>query len=187
MRSKRGLRWGALGFVSGTVSTLSIFIPHWLQFEGAVEAGIGVGQYRLLMAPVSVLPGLIFGVIIGAALRRARLASGGRIPAYAVAATLSHFLAVQLTVNFLVERIESSVAFGVAAGAFGAAPLAAASAAIMPVFRRGPTTTAMVLTGAALGATLYFPLVFGDFLSWLLLFATWQAGYAAAMATVRQG
>ncbi|MDH5559145.1 MAG: hypothetical protein OEZ03_17495, partial [Alphaproteobacteria bacterium] len=138
----------------------------------------------LFFSPLSIAPGLIFGVILGYALRRRGMAPGGRYTAYILAAALSYFVTVQITVNIiLVELLDNAVLIGVAAGAIGAALLAGATAALIPNFRHGLPALAMILAGAILGALLFFAISSEHFIGWLLLFAPWQAGYAAAMAT----
>ncbi len=106
-----------------------------------------------------------------------------RYPLFAVASTLSYFVAVQLALNFLTDALEDIISVGIAAGLCGGGLLAVASAALMPGFRRWRVCALMVVAGGVLGATLYFAITFDHFFTWLALFAPWQAGYAAAMAT----
>lgn len=175
--------WGLLGALSGAIATVAIFVPLWLGINKSLELSLNVGGFDILLSPMSLVPGLVFGLIVGHALRREGLALGGRYVIYIAAAGLSYFLAVQLTLIVLVDLLENIVLVGVAAGAFGATLLAAATAALIPDFRRRKPLIAMILSGAALGATLYLAIAGNHFLGWLLMFAPWQAGYAAAMAT----
>jgi hypothetical protein len=138
---------------------------------------------EMSLSPLSIAPGLVFGLVVGQALSREGLASGGRFAAYIVAAGLSYFLTVQLTLGILVDLLDNIILVGVAAGAFGGALLAAATAALIPDFQRRKPMIAMILAGAILGATLFFAITSEHFFGWFLLFAPWQAGYAAAMAT----
>lgn len=184
MRGRVILRWAALGALSGTLATLAIFIPDWLDIHSALAKPPYVAGIKLAVSPLSVAPGLVFGLVIGYALRRKRLLAGGRYAAYILAAGLSYFVTVQLVINILMDLLDNAVAAGVVAGAIGAALLAGATAALIPDFRRRRPMIAMTLSGAVLGAALFFFFAMPGFFGWLLLFAPWQAGYAAAMATV---
>ena len=180
-KARRAARWALLGAASGLAATLSIFVPQWLGIYG--EAKIDLGPVGLVFSPLSLGPGLVFGLIAGYALRRAGVAGGWRYPAYVAASAISYFAAVQLTFNVLVDAIDSEIATGVIAGLFGAALLTGLSAALMPCFRRRLAFGATIAAGGAFGALLYFPFGSENFFGWLLLFAPWQAGYAAALAT----
>jgi len=177
------VQWALLGALSGGIATVAIFIPQWLGINNSLESSFNVGGFDISLSPMSLVPGLVFGLIVGNALRREGLAPGGRYAIYIAAAGLSYFLAVQLTFNVLIDLLDNIILIGVAAGTFGAALLAAATAALIPDFRRRKPLIAMVLAGAILGAALYFAVAGNHFFGWLLLFAPWQAGYAAAMAT----
>lgn len=178
-------QWAALGALSGTLATLAIFIPRWLGIYDDIEFEFSVAGLDFSFTPLTVAPGLVFGLVAGLALRRRGLAPGGRYPAYIVAAGLSYFLTVQIAMTVLVDLLDNILAVGMAAGAIGAVLLGAATAAMMPQCRNSTTLTSMVLAGAILGLSLWWPITAGgeNFLGWLLLFASWQAGHAAAMAT----
>jgi hypothetical protein len=120
---------------------------------------------------------------MGVSLRRNRQLTGAGFAAYVAAAALSYFLTVQLTVNVIVDVLEAVVAVGIVAGLFGGALLAAATAALIADFRDARPTAAMLTAGTVAGAALHFAIAWDHFLGWLLLFAPWQAAYAAAMAT----
>jgi hypothetical protein len=179
--TSRVARWALLGAVSGLAATLSIFVPQWIGIYGEVK--FDLGPVGLFFSPLSLGPGLVFGLIVGYALRRAGLAGGWRYPSYIAGATISYFAAVQLSVNFLIDAIDNVVAVGIIAGLFGAALLTAMSAALIPAFRRRPPIIATIAAGGILGALLYIPIEQDHFFYWLALYAPWQAGYAAAMAT----
>ncbi len=177
-------RWGLLGAVSGLVATLSFHLPRWLGFYDDLEFEVRVlDSFALQISPLSIGPGLVFGLIVGFALRRARQAEGWRYPLFAIASTLSYFLAVQLALTVLVDVLDNVILVGIAAGLCGGGLLAAASAASMPAFRRWRVCALMVASGGVLGALLFFAITFDHFFTWLALYAPWQAGYAAAMAT----
>ncbi len=179
--TRRVVRWAGLGAVSGLAATLSIFVPQWIGFYG--EAEIDLGPVGLFVSPLSLGPGLVFGLIVGYALRRAGLAGGRLYPAFIAASTFAYFAAVQISLNVLVDVIDNIAAVGIIAGLFGAALLTAISAALMPAFRRRRPVIATIAAGGILGALLYIPIEQDHFLYWLALYAPWQAGYTAAMAT----
>lgn len=185
---RRIARCGLLGAIAGVGATLSIFVPDWigvsddLEFHTRPFAPI-FGALELLVSPLSVGPGLVFGLIVGFALRRRGLARGWRYATFAAASTMSYFAAVQLSLEFLVDALDNIFLIGIVAGLFGGGLLAAASAALMPAFRRWRVCGLMTATGGVLGVLLYFPIAYESLPGWLILYAPWQAGYAAAMAT----
>lgn len=134
----------------------------------------------LQISPTTLLPGFVFGLIVGFALHRRGTAGLGRAAAYTVAATLSYFAAVTLAVA-IQRDIGSMIVTGMIAGLLGAACLTAVGAWLFPFQRRTTPIVLMVAAGCVLGALLVF---FGD--SWwgpFLLYVPWQAAYAAAFAT----
>lgn len=176
-------QWAALGALSGTLATLAIFIPLWLGFNDALEANLTAFGYGFLISPLSVAPGLVFGLILGHALRHRGLAPDGLYAVYILAAGLSYFITVQLTINIIMALLDNVVLVGIVAGAVGAALLAGATAALIPEFRHLRPAIAMILAGTVLGAALFFSIESEQFFGWFVLFVPWQAGYAAAMAT----
>lgn len=180
-------RWAALGALSGTLATLAIFIPGWMGFQDWAETNFDLGGVKFLVAPLSLVPGIFFGLVIGFALRLEGLAPGIRYPAYVLASGMSYFATVQLTLLLLIDLLENIVAAGIAAGAIGASLLAILTAVILPACRNLQTIGAMIFSGTVLGAALYFASAFDNFPGWLLLFAPWQAGYAAAMGILDPG
>ena len=177
------VRWALLGALSGTLATLAIFVPRWLNFYDALEGEIRIAGFGLFFSPLSVAPGLVFGLVLGYALKRRDLALDGLYAVYVLASGLSYFVTVQLTINIIMALLDSPVLIGIAAGAVGAALLTGATAVMIPEYRRRRPAITMILVGAALGAALFFAVESERFLNWFLLFAPWQAGYAAAMAT----
>lgn len=182
-RWRKIAQWATLGALSGTLATLAFFIPRWLNFYDALEGELSIASFEISFSPLSLAPGLVFGLILGYVLRREGLVSGGRYAAYIVTAGLSYFVAVQMALNILIAILDNIILVGIAAGAIGATLLAAATAALIPDYRHSRPMIAMILSGTALGATLFFAISSEHFFGWLLLFAPWQAGYAAAMAT----
>ena len=139
------------------------------------------------ISPLSVGPGLIFGLAVWAALQRrgdVRPATGAL---YVLASTLSYFFTVMLSLEVLIDVFDNTVLIGVIAGLVGSACLSGCAALLLPFARRPGPLLAMIAAGGVLGALLAVPLGdFGDdsrFWAWLIFFAGWQAGYAAAFAT----
>lgn len=177
-------RWTALGALSGTLATLTIFIPQWLGFYDALEVSLGAGGFQISISPLAVGPGLVFGLIIGLALKGEGLAAEWRYPAWIAASAISYFVTVQVSLNILIHLLDNIVTVGIVAGAFGASLLGALTAAMIPDFRQARPVALMILSGTVLGAALFFAISSEHFVGWLLLYVPWQAGYAAAMATV---
>ncbi len=98
---------------------------------------------------------------------------------FVAASTASHYAAVRLAIEVLHPLLdENMVLVGMVAGLAGSACLTAAAALL---FRFGRGTVAWLLlprAGTALGALLG---VWGDFWGALVLYAGWQAGYAACL------
>jgi hypothetical protein len=140
-----------------------------------------------VVSPLTVGPGLLFGLAVWVMLQR----RGDLCPAtgalYMLASTLSYFVTVMLSLRVFVDWFDDIVVVGVVAGLFGSAALSGCAALLLPFARRPGPLLAMVAAGGVLGALLAVPLSdFGDnesFWAWLIFFAGWQAGYAAAFAT----
>lgn len=165
--------FAALGALSGLVATGAIEL-----LDGQPSFWIGE---RLLLAPLSLAPGLVFGIVIGIALfRRGRL-TAATLAAYVAAATLSYFAAFTLALNIDPNGMRPLLD-GPIAGLFGGALLAGLGAALMPSARRRRGLRAMAAAGCVLGALLWVAFTGDSFWSWALFFGLWQAGYAAALA-----
>ena len=170
-----------LGGFSGSVSTGSLIIIFIS--SGFLEVrGIAILPLFLMYF----FPGMVFGLLIGLALIRRRLASREALVRYCIASSASYFAAFM--VFFLSTKAIDSILFGgMAAGLVGATCLTVASAAIFPFARRLGPCLRMVIAGGLLGATfapldlLPEPLV-GVIWGMIPFHATWQAGYAAAFA-----
>ncbi len=136
-----------------------------------------------IVSPLSIVAGLVFGVIFGTFLRYLGLASAGIAMLYAVTSTISYFVAVNLALH-LSEFVASPMLLGAIAGFVGATCLTAAAALLLPFARRVGPCALMLTTGGFLGTLLDTPARGdGGILIWLILFGPWQAGYAAAFAT----
>lgn len=168
-------RFAVLGALSGAIATgLLMALPENWKIE--------IGDLFFL-SPLSIVAGLVFGIIFGAVMRYLGLASGRTAAFYAVASTVSYFVAVNLAFH-LINSVEAVWLLGTIVGFVGAACLTAAAARLFPFVRRSGPVTLMLVAGAFLGALLEMPVRSGSgFVDWLALFVPWQAGYAAAFAT----
>jgi hypothetical protein len=168
-------RFAGLGAISGAISTgLLMTLPEHWKYESAD---------LFFLSPLSIVAGLAFGVIFGAAMRYLGLASLRTAVFYAAASTASYFVAVNLAFH-LMGSIEAVWLLGVIVGFAGAACLTAAAVRLFPFARRAGPVALMLIAGGILGALLEIPVRSGSGLvDWLVLFAVWQAGYAAAFAT----
>ena len=141
------------------------------------------------------LPGLVFGLIIGLALWRRGLASPWIYVAYVAASTVSYYIAFNVWAFSYgdIERfvhgdiVSSHLLTGMLAGLFGSACLTALSALMFPFLRRLTPCLLMLIAGCVLGGLLFVPsmdesMIIAGVSSWLILFAGWQAGYAASLA-----
>ena len=169
------IEFALLGAASGAVTTgLLMALPaHWK---------IEIGDV-LVFSSLSIVAGLVFGMVFGALLRVRGLAETRAALLYAAAATAAYFVAVNLAFH-LVDAVEEVWQLGLIAGLAGAGCLTALAAWLLPFARRIGPCAMMLTAGCLLGALLEFP-VRGDggFWDWLLFFVPWQAGYAAAFAT----
>ncbi len=169
------LLFAGFGAVSGTVTTGSLFM-----FPSDWE--IEVADF-LTLSPMSIEAGLAFGIIFGSLLKVRRLAGPMTAAFYALASTASYFVAVNLALN-ISDGLEDIWLTGMIAGLAGSACLTAAAALLLPFVRRVRPIALMLVAGCLLGALLEVALAEGaTFWHWLVLFAAWQAGYAAAFAT----
>ena len=109
---------GLLHGASAISSDLAYKITDWLQ-----------------ISPLTLLPGFVFGLIVGFALQSRGVAGLGRVTAYTVAATLSYFAAVTLALA-IGRSIDEMAVIGLIAGLLGAACLTALSAWLFPFQRR---------------------------------------------------
>ncbi len=169
------LRFALLGAISGAIATglLMVLPPRWK---------IEIGDF-LAVSSLSIVAGLVFGIVFGTLLRVRGLAETRAALLYAAAATAAYFVAVNLAFQ-LFDTVKEVWQLGLIAGLVGAGCLTALAAWLLPFTRRIGPCALMLTAGCLLGALLELP-VRGDggFWDWLLFYATWQAGYAAAFAT----
>ncbi len=163
-----------LGAASG-IATVAILMlkPNWhLTMPGGVN-----------IWPLSVVPGLVFGFVIGLALYYRGRISPAAFVGYVLAATLSNYAAVTLTTEILVDRIDAGWLAGIVAGLFGAACLTAFTLALLPATRKPRPITLTVLAGGALGALLGPAIGSEGLIWWFVFYGLWQSAYAAGLAT----
>lgn len=127
--------------------------------------------------------GLLYGVIVGAALRRPLGFSPLGWPLYVVASGVSYYIAFSVAVHFHDQNSPAITALaGGIAGMVGALLLNAATAALSPLARTARFFVLPAIAGAALGLLLPVPLNVDALAGWIGFFAVWQACYAAATA-----
>lgn len=168
---RRVVTFAVLGLVSGAIAATAI-IP----FPASDD---------LRLSALFVLPGFVFGAVVGPALAFCGYMRRTRIAAWLISATLGHFAAA-LCVTALTWRLQAALplkeepAILIAAalgGALGGGILAFANRLLVP----GAGWSAPTIVGGLLG-----PLVLlhdaGPILGRLAFYAIWQAGYAGALA-----
>ena len=169
------LRFALLGALSGALTAVAL-MPRPQRWKVEIWD-------VLVVSPLSIAAGLVFGIIFGAVLRYLGLATPRAAVLYALAATLSYFLAVNLALH-LVDRLEAIWQVGLIAGLVGAACLTALAAWLLPFARRIGPCALMLAAGCGLGALLEIPLRGdGGFAELFVFYGVWQAGYAAAFAS----
>ncbi len=163
-------RFALLGAVSGSVATTLIKVLP--------ETRLKPFEW-LVLSPGSVVPGLVFGLIIGLALYRGGHAGPRAFTAYAVASTASYLAAINLAFK-IVDYADAMWLTGMIAGLLGGACLTGLAAWMFPFARKFRPIALMLAAGCVLGALLA---IIDSFWGTLVFFALWQAGYAAAFAT----
>ncbi len=171
------VRFALLGGASGAIATTIIHAFDWLRWDAAFS----IEPVELVFDPLTLVPGLVFGLAIGLALRRRRHVSGWGYAAYVAASTISYFAAVNLALNIYDALDGNMLVIGLIAGLLGSACLTAMSLPLFPFLRRLAPCLLLLFTGCILGALLAAGPE-SDFLKFLILYAGWQAGYAASLA-----
>ena len=175
------VRFALLGGASGAIATTIIYAFDWADLRW--DAEFSIESVGLVFNPLTLVPGLVFGLVIGLALWRRGLAGPRTYAAYVAASTVSYYAAYTLAVEVLAEIVSGSLVIGMLAGLFGSACLTGLSALMFAFLRRLTPCLLMLFAGCVLGGLLVVPLDGPDtFLSWVIFFASWQAGYAASLA-----
>jgi hypothetical protein len=173
-----------IGALTGLLSVFAIALPLGefpaVALFGQCIGGVPIaGQCSGLSFSLYVFPGLIFGLAVGIALRRA-----GRLNlfGYALSAMVAHALAVVVTLSalgplggVLPDDAALSVA-GIIGGALGAGVLTRVTGRWLALSRAWIPTA----VGTALGALL--PIFDKSMIGEIAFYVVWQAGYGAALA-----
>jgi hypothetical protein len=175
-------RLGLVGLASG-VAVWATMMFAWEPLD-APDFHWDIGPIGLMFTHVSLLPGPLFGILVGAFLRARGLADAARWLAYIAASAVSNFIATNFAVN-LHDAFDSGILLGMAAGLVGAGCLTALSWLFLPFVRSVRSCAWMLAAGTLLGGLLPVALESEGDLGWgfLLLYVAWQAGYAAALGT----
>ncbi len=159
-RDRRVVMLTVLGIVTG------IFSNHLYQLEP-------------LWRELSV--GVVFAVVMAAALMNLRLADPVRAGGFALLAILAWWLAERTTIQVFgwLDEDKFLSSAGLAGGLVGAAGLVAAAAVCFPWYRQRELWLLTIAVGGALGPLLMLiePMDTG-----LVLFVPWQAAVAACLA-----
>lgn len=167
--------YAALGAASGATAAAVVEI---------LPESLGLEPFPwLLLAPGTLVPGLVFGLVLGAGLYRRGLIGRLGLLAYTAGSTVSYLAAFVFATQVLLGVFQNShVMIGAIAGLFGSACLTGLSLPLLPFLRRARPCLQLLVVGAALGALL--PLVTQEqgALARVLFFALWQGGYAAVLS-----
>ncbi len=165
-RARTVAGFALLGAASGASAALIL--------EALSQAQAGIA------AIPSAVPGLVFGLIVGGALLRRGLAGPWVYAAYAVASSASCYAAIYFAVAVYNAFNGNMLLIGFCAGLLGSACLTGVSALLFRFLRRPAPCLLMLGAGCVLGGLLALD-------EGLVLFASWQAGYAAALAAAVPG
>jgi hypothetical protein len=181
---------GVLGMLSGGVAWGLIMLIGALSAQDSylskLKGGNEIGIYE-----VRVLPGLIFGLVIGFLWHRRNMSSPRGVLGYALASTLAYFLAFEFALHTfdrwpgMSENLSLALS-GIIAGLIGCCVLGIATAFLFRISYQSALGLP-VLMGTAAGALL--PLINLDDawgVSWLVFYVLWQGAYAASLVRLMQ-
>jgi len=171
---------GVLGMISGAAAWGLIMLSDGADLS-RIKGGEQIGIFE-----VRVLPGLIFGLVIGFLWHRRGMISRWGVLGYAVASAVAHFVAFEFALHTFDQwpGISENLALALSsiiAGFIGCCLLGTAVFFLLRV----PLRSALgvpVLVGAALGVLLPLINLNDDRmgLGWLFFYVLWQGGYAAS-------
>ena len=177
------LKLAALGGVSGAVSWALVNYAEPLNIKFEFE-GAGV-----MLLPVGVFPGVVFGILFALALVLGRHANPLRALGYVLASSLAYLAAFHVAFYILGNMQHDSdssilpyVIAGVPAGCAGSTLLGIFTKLLLPL--RGRTFfVRSVIVGTLAGALLVLGM-YDDHNGWgfLAFFVLWQAAYGACLA-----
>jgi hypothetical protein len=165
--------WGLIS-LAGAISNQLV----WSFFDGAIE-----------LSPVSLLPGLVFGLIIGALLRRHGKISPSAHVWYAIASGVAYFCAFHVAARTFLNlphafgTLPDTVLSGILAGLVGSLLLGLIAMRLLQVPGRlllGRPLFVGSTAGALLGLTERDNTQWGW--TFLAFFVLWQAAYAMSLA-----
>jgi hypothetical protein len=182
LRSKAA-KLAVLGAVSGAISWVLINFAETLKIQFDVE------RSGVLLLPVGIFPGVVFGILFALVLVLARHASLSRGLGYLLASTLAYLAAFHLAFYILGNLQHGNdtsflvyVIAGVPAGFVGSTLLGLFTKLLFPLRGQhlfGPS----VIVGTLAGALLVLGML-DDHNGWgfLAFFVLWQAAYGACLA-----
>ena len=178
-----------LGMLSGGVAWALLMLPGFSAGKGSYTSTLKGGA-EIEISALTIIPGLIFGVIIGFLWHRYGRASTRAAFGYALASGIAYFLAFHVAFNMfdrlpgMLPEDAALVVSGIAAGVVGCCLLGVATVFLFGI----PHQSALglpVLIGGATGVLLPLINVFSDWDGGFLIFlAAWQGAYAASLAPV---
>jgi hypothetical protein len=170
-----------IGAVSGAVGYFLVGGAVGIFGGGFFHAKGGVS----LPNPTFVLPGLVFGLIVGFFLRRRGQAAPSRYWGFVATSTISYF-AAWTAGGQIVDAVDDLLVTVLAAFLLGAALQMAFCSWLFRFFRRPVPCVLMLCAGCLPAAILGVVELLGvdsDALSLIVVLALWQPGYAASLAT----
>lgn len=201
-RARGVLRWAMIGALSGALaSLLPYLVGHLLSFIPYRTAlAIDLGLLKFSPHPRQFMPGLAFGLVMGAALFHAGLLSRERYWVYVLGCALSFFAGTLIgRIPNLYGLVESRLLAIPLGGLAKASLLMAVSAALIPAFRRPLAFIPTIAVGGGLSAILiapqlFFPQIFDPirsmeiYVNWRMASSViWHAGIGATLAMVFSG
>lgn len=177
---------GILGLASGVAS--------WLLIDQSDSNGLNfdLEAFGIVLLPIAVYPGLVFGLLFGAWLGFRRLLSWRRGLGYVAASTISYVVAFHVAYYIILgvfndeSGVLASIVGGLLAGLAGSLLLGLASRFLLQISMRLalrlPVAVGTV-AGALLGLTVHDDKGWG----FLVFFALWQGAYGASLASMTPG
>src|SRR5262252_8659745 len=133
------LQFALWGLASGCVTWVLIDLARQpaVNFHPDYELSLPAGG-GLSFSDFSLVPGLVFGTVVGLALHRQGQATRRQTILYVAVATVANFAATNLAINIIVQSGSNLAALwvGMIAGLTGAACLTALSLPLLPFTRR---------------------------------------------------
>jgi hypothetical protein len=177
------------GMLSGGVAWALLMLPGFSAGKGSYTSTLKGGA-EVDVSALSIIPGVIFGLIIGFLWHRRGKASARAAFGYALASGIAYFLAFHIAFNMfdrlpgMLPEDAALVVSGVAAGVVGCCLLGVASVFLFGIPYRSVLGLPVLIGGAA-GALLPLINVFSNWDGGFLIFLTaWQGAYAASLAPV---